>query len=78
MGSGSQAKKNLTKIYKYFDEVNEVPVPYHWSYKIDDIDLEKEDLSQILYEVVNRKAANPADRDKRVPKQRGLLLIDRC
>jgi len=67
------SKEELEKrIYKYFDEVNEVPIPYHWSYKLDDIDLEKEDLSQILYEVVNRKAANPVDRDKRAPKPRTL------
>jgi len=55
---------------KYFDEINEVPIPYHWSYKLDDIDIEKEDLSQIIYEVVNHKAANPCDQDKRAPKPR--------
>ncbi len=58
------------KIYKYFEDINEVPVPYHWSYKLDDIDIEKEDLSQIIYEVVNHKAANPCDQDKRAPKPR--------
>lgn len=56
------------RIYRYFEEINEVPVPYHWSYKLDDIDLEKEDLSQIVYEVVNRKAAAPEDQNKRAPK----------
>lgn len=56
------------RIYKYFEEINEVPVPYHWSYNLDDIDLEKEDLSQIVYEVVNHKAANACDKDKRAPK----------
>ena len=25
------------RIYKYFDEVNEEPVVYHWTYKLDDI-----------------------------------------
>ncbi len=39
------------RIYKYFDEINQVPVPYRWSYNLDDIDLEKEDISQIVYEV---------------------------
>lgn len=64
-------KEELEKrIYKYFDEINEVPIPYHWSYKLDDIDIEKEDLSQIIYEVVNRKAAKPTDKDKRAPKPR--------
>ena len=24
--------------YKYFNEVNEVPIVYHWKYKIDDVD----------------------------------------
>jgi hypothetical protein len=65
------SKEELEKrIYKYFDEINEVPIPYHWSYKLDDIDIEKEDLSQIIYEVVNRKAAKPTDKDKRAPKPR--------
>lgn len=58
------------RIYQYFDEINEVPVPYHWSYKLDDIDLEKEDISQIIYEVVNHKAARPCDQKKRAPKPR--------
>lgn len=65
------SKEELEKrIYKYFDEINEVPIPYHWSYKLDDIDIEKEDLSQIIYEVVNHKAAKPTDKDKRAPKPR--------
>ena len=56
------------RIYKYFDEINEVPVPYQWSYSLDDIDLEKEDISNIVYEVVNHKAALAKDQDKRAPK----------
>lgn len=36
------------RIYKYFEEMNEVPVPYHWSYSLDDTDLKKEDISQIV------------------------------
>lgn len=58
------------RIYQYFDEINKVPIPYHWSYKMEDIDLEKEDISQIVYEVVNQKAARPCDRDKKAPKPR--------
>ena len=58
------------RIYRYFDEINKVPVPYHWSYKLDDIDLAKEDISKITYEVVNQKAANACDKDKRAPKSR--------
>ena len=57
-----------SRIYKYFEEINEVPVPYHWSYSLDDIDLEKEDISRIVYEVVNHKAARAEDQDKRAPK----------
>lgn len=49
------------RIYKYFDEINEVPVPYHWSYSLNDIDLEKEDISNIVYEVVNHKTALAKD-----------------
>ena len=26
------------RIYKYFDEVNEDPVVYHWKYKLEEID----------------------------------------
>lgn len=58
------------RMYKYFEEINKVPVPYHWSYKLDDIDLEKEDISQIVYEVVNHKAASVENKDKRAPKPR--------
>ena len=56
------------RIYKYFNVINEVPVPYHWSYSLDDIDLEKEDISNIVYEVVKHKAALAKDQDKRAPK----------
>ena len=58
------------RIYQYFHEINKVPVPYHWSYKLDDIDLAKEDISQVVYEVVNLKAAIASDKDKRAPKPR--------
>lgn len=64
-----KSKEELeNRIYKYFEEINEVPIPYHWSYKLDDIDLEKEDLTQIVYEVVNRKTALPEDKNKHAPK----------
>ena len=55
------------RIYQYFAEINKVPIPYHWSYKLDDIDLEKEDINQIVYEVVNQKAARSCDKDKKAP-----------
>lgn len=57
-----------SRIYKYFEEVNEVSIPYHWSYSLDDIDLEKENVSQIVYEVANYKAACAENQEKRAPK----------
>lgn len=63
------SKKELAeRIYKYFGEVNTVPVPYKWKYKMDTIDPEKEDVSQIIYEVVNAKAASPENKGKRAPE----------
>jgi len=62
------SKEELSeRIYKYFEEINAVPVPYKWKYKIDTIDLEKEDVSKIIYEVVNEKAASPELKGKRAP-----------
>ena len=68
----SSKEELAERIYKYFDEINQVPVPYHWSYNLDDIDLEKEDISQIVYEVVNQKAASQENKDKRAPKPRTI------
>lgn len=55
------------RIYKYFEEINKVPVPYKWKYKMDTINLVDEDVSQIVYEVVNEKAANHHNQGKRAP-----------
>ncbi len=55
------------QIYKYFEEVNSIPVPYKWKYKMDTIHLDEEDVSQIVYEVVNHKASKPVDKGKRAP-----------
>ena len=30
------------RIYKYFDEINEEPVIFHWKYNLDDIDVSEE------------------------------------
>ena len=63
------SKEELTeRIYKYFEEINTVPIPYKWKYKMDTIDLEKEDVSKIVYEVVNAKAASPENKGKRAPE----------
>ncbi len=55
------------RIYQYFNEVNAVPVPYKWKYKMDTIHLENEDINAIIYEVVNAKAASPENQGKRAP-----------
>lgn len=60
----------VDRIYKYFEEINTVPVPYKWKYKMDTIDLEKEDVSKIIYEVVNAKAASIENNGKRAPEIR--------
>lgn len=60
----------IERIYKYFHEVNAVPVTYKWKHKMDTIDLEKEDISSIVYEVVNAKAASSENKDKRAPETR--------
>lgn len=70
-GISVSSKEELEKrIYKYFDDINAVPIPYHWPYKLDGIDIEKEDLNQIIYEVVNHRAAKLCDQDKYIPKPR--------
>ncbi|MDD7026569.1 MAG: IS630 family transposase, partial [Lachnospiraceae bacterium] len=58
------------RILKYFEEINAVPVPYKWKYKMDTIDLEKEDINEIVYEVVNAKAAGSDNKDKRAPEKK--------
>ena len=58
------------RILEYFKEINEVPVPYKWKYRLDTIDLSKEDVSTIVYEVVNAKAAGSENQGKRAPQPR--------
>lgn len=66
-----ESKEELKeRILKYFEEINAVPVPYKWKYRMDTIDLEKEDISQIVYEVVNAKAASPDNKGKRAPEKK--------
>jgi len=38
----------IERIYKYFDEVNESPVVYHWKYKLDEINPDEEVLVDTL------------------------------
>lgn len=64
-----EAKKELEdRIYRYFEEINKEPVPYKWTYKMDTIDLAKEDIASIVYEVVNAKAASAENKAKRAPR----------
>ena len=63
-----------SRSYHYIYEINKVLVPFHWSCKLDDIDLAKEDINHIIYEVVNHKATNVYDKDKRVPPGKGTGL----
>ena len=32
----------IARIYKYFEEVNESPIVYHWKYKLDEINPNEE------------------------------------
>lgn len=62
------SKEELTRrIYLYFEEINQTPIPYKWKYQMDDIDLENEDIDSIVYEVVNAKAASFDNKGKRAP-----------
>lgn len=42
-------------------------VPNRWTWGLDDIDLDKEDVDAIPFEVVNAKACRPEDRGKKAP-----------
>ncbi len=58
----------ISRILLYFDEINAIPVPYRWKYKMDSIDLSKEDVTGIACDVVNAKAATV--QYKKAPLQR--------
>lgn len=38
----------IQRIHKYFDEVNEVPVVYHWKYNLEDVDISEEVIVDTL------------------------------
>lgn len=64
-----ESKKELEdRIYRYFDEINKEPVPYKWTYKMNTIDLSKEEIDSIVYEVVNAKVASAENKNKKAPK----------
>ena len=58
------------RIYQYFDEINAIPVPYKWKYKMKTINLEEENIDNIVYEVVNAKAASSENQGKHAPATR--------
>ena len=41
------------RIYKYFEEVNKEPVVYHWTYKMDDIDVTEVPISTTQLEMAS-------------------------
>lgn len=44
-----QSKVELTnRIYKYFEEINEEPIVFHWKYNLDDIDVSEEIIVDTL------------------------------
>ena len=55
---------------KYFEEINEVPDPYNWTYRLHTIDLSDDDVGTTGYEVVYAKAARPENQGKRAPNAR--------
>ncbi len=44
----------ISRIYKYFDEVNETPVVYHWTWHLDDIDPSE----AVVTEIFTKSAVN--------------------
>ena len=55
------------RIYAWFEEFNEDPSPYRWTWGIDGIDMEDERPESIGYQVVNAKACRPEDMGKPAP-----------
>ena len=43
------SKEELTtRIYRYFVEINEEPIVFHWKYNLDDIDVSEEIIVDTL------------------------------
>jgi hypothetical protein len=45
-------------IYRWFDEFNEDPSPYRWTWGVDNVDMDEEGPPSIGYQVVNARAAS--------------------
>lgn len=59
-----------TFLLKVYQKINAIPVPYKWKYKMETINLEEENIDNIVYEVVNEKAASSENQGKRAPATR--------
>lgn len=57
-------------LLKVYQKINAIPVPYKWKYKMETINLEEENIDNIVYEVVNVKAASSENQGKRAPATR--------
>ncbi|WP_430472481.1 transposase [Treponema phagedenis] len=38
----------VNRLYKYFDEINEEPVVFHWKYNLDDLDVSEAVITDAL------------------------------
>lgn len=57
-------------LLKVYQKINAIPVPYKWKYKMETINLEEENIGNIVYEVVNVKAASSENQGKHAPATR--------
>ena len=49
-----KSKQELAdRIYQYFEEVNQEPVVYHWTYKLDDIDITETPITTTRLEMAS-------------------------
>ncbi|WP_262373136.1 transposase [Treponema phagedenis] len=45
----------VNRLYKYFDEINEEPVVFHWKYNLDDLDVSEAVITDALKYELNYK-----------------------
>lgn len=44
-----KSKELTNRIYRYFAEINEEPIVFHWKYNLDDIDVSEEIIVDTLH-----------------------------
>ena len=44
-----KSKELTNRIYRYFAEINEEPIVFHWKYNLDDIDVSEEIIADTLH-----------------------------